>query len=892
MKKFLALILVITTLSIHSLTVFASNPSMVINAIEDNGIVTVNINITSPQLKTICVRLLYTNMTYINNSFKGKKLSANWENSKTTISNGKISIIGGDITDYYVANNTTVYTFKFKKTGNWTLDFTGTTASKRSYFSVGTVEYNNKTNASCFSLNIQKSSTFKENIYRFNYIQYSDLGETMKEQYFDFGTPSKTIVTTGKKNGLSKMIDAWNAVTGFINAVDDPTKIVDYTFEQKDVYEAIIMDLLETSTDIRIMECVNNGLTKDVKKLTDLVISDMKNSYNYVNLSAYKKICTMDDNFINQLKKTVTDDFKFEHGNASDISKISGFIGDTIKYANDLESYCEKLISYCDMLQMSGSMKSIVNEMYKECPYNNPSSKTALLECKTLINLGEKEFERAMVADFFGVVGKEVATIYFDKMWDSIKTKFMVTNPSAYALLAAYKTGMFITNTAFNTDTIAEKYYKLAAVNEVENLIKTVYNKTTSFVHQNKTEANAKTYNTMVDFMFKMLELDCKYSVDYLEETDSTLVSEIKKVFGNNDIEEAVEYVEDLKGKYDRFHESVIADWVLSLEANYPDLLPQYLPLLKNSIEKRKQYFIHCPVDVYIYDLDGNLVGSVENNVPYCSENADITISVCGDQKTIYMRNENEYNIVYKGNDTGTMDIIIKEYDETNSVSRSVNFNNIALTEGLTYTASEQGTASAESTYALSNEAEESIAPDYDTQTSGENSVFKAEIKRGYFVDTMAVSQDLHEGENVDIIAYIPEGYEFLCWSSDSEENIFEDINSTATKLKMPGYDVNIEAKIVAVPTLTVSDITENSVTFKALNCDKITTGTVILAVYNASGALEQLKTADYSSEFTFTDLKLTSGTAKIMIWNNIDDLTPLIKSTEKIFCFEEAETE
>ncbi len=682
------------------------------------------------------------------------------------------------------------------------------------------------------------------------------------------------------------MIDAWNLFTGAVDVAESPSKIFDYTFEQKDVYEAIIMDLLEKSYDIRLMECIDNELTEEAKALTDIISGDMKNLYNYENVSALKNICDMDNDFINQLQKTITDDFNYEHGNTSAISKLSSFIGDTIKYAKDLESYCERLIAYCDMLQMSSSMKNVINQMYTECPLNNPSLKAALLECRTLINLGEDEFEKAMVAEFFGVVGKDVTVVYFDKMWDGIKTKFMITNPEAYVLLAAYKTGHYITNTAFNTDTISEKYYKLAVVNEVESLLKQVYHKTIFSVNQNKTEETAKNYNTLVDIMFKMMELDCVYSVDYLNETDDTLVADIKHIFGNNDTQDAIAYVESLKGKYDRFHESVLADWILTLPQSYPDLFTRYMPMLKDSIEKRKAYFIHCPVDVYIYDSEGNLVGSVENNVPYCDKNADITISVCGDKKTIYMHSENEYNIVYKGNDSGTMDITINEYDETNSVARNINFNDIDLIEGLTYTASEPGTSSNENIYSLTNEAAESIAPDFDSVTDIEKETYTTNISGGYFADTMTVSQELHCGENIYITAYVPEGYKFLNWTSDTGNSIFDNESNITTKITVPNYNVNITANFVLVPTLSVSSITENSATVKATGCDSISDGKIILAIYDENETLKQLKTINYTDEFTFSELKLTNGKAKAMLWHDWNDLVPLTETSEKWFYF------
>lgn len=647
--------------------------------------------------------------------------------------------------------------------------------------------------------NVEKS-VFQVDIYRANHLLNSDTGSRMEKEYLIFDTPSKTIVDTGKNNGLATMIDAWKGVTGGADVLENPTNLVGFAAEQKDIYEAIIMDLLETSVDYKIMGYINGEITKQTIDLFSHITSQMKNKYNFDLLNG-----TNLKNLTDKQRQEVADDmaeyFKNDYKNAAIVSKGVGFIGDAIKYASDFQSFCEKVSVYNNMMCLSESMKQIMQEMYYECPWENFALKSALEDCTKILNSSEDEFGTIMAAELFGVAGLNVGEFFFDKMWDNIKTKFMIVNPSAFAILGAYKAGKYITNVAFNTDTIAEEYYKLAAINEVESLLKNVYYKVKSDYQSDVTVQQAKTYNSMVDFMFNMMDADCKYSVTYLNETNDTLVAKIKQVFGDNDIPDAISHVEQLKQKYDYFHERVATDWLVEVGKEYPSIWIQYSSMMSNLDEKQKEYQINCPVDVYVFDKNGVIVGSVVNNVPYCRDDANITIGVVGDRKTIYMYGE-EYDIVYKGNDTGTMDITVTEYDETNSATRNVYFNNLELTEGLTYTSSETGTNSTENVYTLSNESAESIAPDFDSVTDAESETYTAQISRGYFADTMAISQELHSGENVDITAYAPEGYKFVNWTSDAECDIFDDTNRITTKITMPGYDVNITANFVVVPIL------------------------------------------------------------------------------------------
>ncbi|MBQ8209787.1 MAG: hypothetical protein IJZ35_04320 [Clostridia bacterium] len=93
-----------------------------------------------------------------------------------------------------------------------------------------------------------------------------------------------------------------------------------------------------------------------------------------------------------------------------------------------------------------------------------------------------------------------------------------------------------------------------------------------------------------------------------------------------------------------------------------------------------KQVKIHCPVDVYVYDTDGNLCASVEGNeiTMTCD---DIDIEVVGDEKylTIY---EGEYSIEVIATANDTMDITIEEYSSTDEMIRTVAFDDVELTPG------------------------------------------------------------------------------------------------------------------------------------------------------------------------------------------------------------------
>lgn len=95
------------------------------------------------------------------------------------------------------------------------------------------------------------------------------------------------------------------------------------------------------------------------------------------------------------------------------------------------------------------------------------------------------------------------------------------------------------------------------------------------------------------------------------------------------------------------------------------------------------QISIKCPVDVKVYDSDGNLCGVVENNIVDPVYN-DIFITVVGEQKNIYLIGD-DYSFELTGTDTGSMDYIVREIDEKGAETRKITYENVKLSNGCKY---------------------------------------------------------------------------------------------------------------------------------------------------------------------------------------------------------------
>lgn len=101
-------------------------------------------------------------------------------------------------------------------------------------------------------------------------------------------------------------------------------------------------------------------------------------------------------------------------------------------------------------------------------------------------------------------------------------------------------------------------------------------------------------------------------------------------------------------------------------------------------ITPAKKVKIKCPVDVYVYNSENQLVAAVEKNVvTLTDENA--SISVDGDEKTVFLFDDS-YRIEYVSSATGTMNIEVSEYASSDSLLSTSYIENIPLEIGTTYT--------------------------------------------------------------------------------------------------------------------------------------------------------------------------------------------------------------
>lgn len=112
-----------------------------------------------------------------------------------------------------------------------------------------------------------------------------------------------------------------------------------------------------------------------------------------------------------------------------------------------------------------------------------------------------------------------------------------------------------------------------------------------------------------------------------------------------------------------------------------------------------KEYKIECPVDIYVYDSENNLVAAVENNKEVLS-NDNVKIEINGDTKYIRLYNDN-YRIVYNATANGSMRVTVNEMANLDTSLRTVVIDDIPLSAGVSYSQNSDEKILEDSEYAL-----------------------------------------------------------------------------------------------------------------------------------------------------------------------------------------------
>ena len=94
---------------------------------------------------------------------------------------------------------------------------------------------------------------------------------------------------------------------------------------------------------------------------------------------------------------------------------------------------------------------------------------------------------------------------------------------------------------------------------------------------------------------------------------------------------------------------------------------------------------VACPVDVQVYNNDGNLLGEISGNQAqeaFIDGGAFFTAGENNDRKIIYLDASRQYKFKLSGTDTGMIDYSMSSFDENGKEEKRVSYSSVPLTNG------------------------------------------------------------------------------------------------------------------------------------------------------------------------------------------------------------------
>ena len=648
-----------------------------------------------------------------------------------------------------------------------------------------------------------EEDSFDPDIYRADFLSADgDLPEGIRS-YFDLESPSDIFLRQLQhESGFGSTVVAWELLTKSFELIKDPTKYIDFAFEKKDIYSALILDMLESSSNDAVF-LHKNDYFEFAKSGVDYTIRALKNDYN-INISGNTKFTNLS---FDELKKIKEESEKYISETFPELTILSNFldgIDDAFTISNSVEEFYNYIMGALQIYLLSDSMKSVLREMYDLCPEDNPDLKSALKDCISIMDSSAEEFSNKIAEKGIQIVGREAFKKLFGEFWEYVKEAANAQFPYLWIILAGFDYGKTVSNMYFSTDDTIEKYNNMWALYDIKQLGKETYD---SMMEKHKASGElelAQGYLSANDLMFSILNQDCEKAWDFANVLDETLVNKIGQLFtGSPKNEEVKASIRAIQANYRHEHDLSQYAWVFFLEEDFPltgsELYDKYAYLLpENREDIIKSIEVACPVDVYVYDGESNLVASVVDNQPWC-EPGDLTVAVEEDEKTLYFYDGANYTVRCVGTDTGNMDITIKEFDEEEKEIRSVCYYDVPLTTDKAYHIVADDKQMEEAEYILTDETTEQVvdidSDSLEQETTGAPT-YKVQIKSG----TVKTEKDigfeaqLFEKQQAEISAYIPVGYEFVRWEVSNPEVYLEDEYSSVTSFRMPAFAVTITA--------------------------------------------------------------------------------------------------
>ena len=427
---------------------------------------------------------------------------------------------------------------------------------------------------------------------------------------------------------FQKSVKAWNGM----EIVFDPVKGINKQIDKKDVYETLILDLLEKVAKSQgeevsniILDVVDKGgeisgtvtkykgiadkMVKIVDNPSTMLLDTLKEwKFDPQNCESFQKFYSSLNNIDD--KANIWKDNKFVKG-----------IGTIAEISTDVSDFFERFTGYMYVINMSNEMVELLSEMYKHAETNE--LKTALTD---IINsFKSTDYVSAMLTlDLAGDLGFDVLDAAFGEVAKAI--------PVYNALRAVYGAAVAFDNLLFNTSQTIDKYYLVKATYDFINSNKKSINVLKNNYLSSNSDSDAGAYVYAVKAYHYVYEIDLESAVSFVKTTDNDgLINNIKcgayglwNLATGSDVKTSYQSMCESKDSIvkslNQLFYSLDNSWKFNekyLKTDYPEVYPVYLSdelnkdeytpdILSCYIEKSGKTNLSWSVPSMFFDKDGN----------------------------------------------------------------------------------------------------------------------------------------------------------------------------------------------------------------------------------------------------------------------------------------------
>lgn len=617
-------------------------------------------------------------------------------------------------------------------------------------------------------------------------------------------SPSQIIISSHPDpEGMTAAAAAWEALNAAIDAAENGFSVAyKHDLKQQDVVCAYILGAVGAYTESSCMDAAKNNakhvsnLISYSRELNDTFVAAGKDFKAFANeqKGTLKQLL---EEYYRECDPTMEALIKTEKGS----KLLEALIGK----AKDFEDLYYKMTSYAKLYSLNDTTKEALFLMYEACPEEDKEIKKALKKCVEIMGAANDQMLLEMIEGKLAVsVGSYGASYLGEVFWEKATEAFLKSCPLAASYLSFAKLQTTVVDQLFGIDAQVEQYFKMCTLVRLDSIAGSAVRQALQDFRNNERQETAAVLLAAIELKFGFIDQDYQEAVKYSEIISDTGIlrkarNALKQFFGANETNSLKDSLQDAEKAKNAMHYTLLTSWISALDAEDPRLaknfyayreqmLLRYQPELAEDLSEAYKNaariaYINCPVNVTIYNDHGEIAAQVGEDGVWSSD--DVAVLYDHGEKTVIFFRDAKYVMTCQGYADGEMDIQINTLDAQGTVVRVVNYNRIPVTANSVHEISDNQVCDSYGT---------AVTADCDTWDEAQ-SKHNLTVSQGVAFNRL-IQTEVAEGQWVYITAIIPEGYQFVGWTADQRDLVFEDPQALSTLFFMPDNDVQIEAKI------------------------------------------------------------------------------------------------